>query len=973
MLKWTKIFVLLFWMVSFSFANWLGEASKPQNTKTIDGKEFFWINSPEELAWFAGQVNSGISDINAVLGDDIVFGVDEKTKSTQNWTPIGKDSTHSFAGIFDGNGHTIFGLNVYGFEVGLFGFIAENGIVKNMKMTTGRVDGISCAGGIVAINSGTIQNVVIQLDTVYAGNFSATCAGGIAGDNRGIIKECDNSSFIYSYAWEDDSPELVTSSRSYAGGISGSNSGGILDCNNSGHVKSKSFSSDTIPGGVNFQSYAIAYAYAGGITGLNSNVVRDCFNSGYINADPYSRAFNWQPGKHDSTDAVAQVFVRSGGIVGMTYNEVSRCINDGEVTSSGFIISRYRTSDGNGYKDGAKLFEDYVGGIAGATGKYGYSYLRDCINNSRNVYTAKKLVGDGSAAYSYDIFHKTYWNGSGNEIKKSEESMKSDQFAWILNTGNGSVKNRGVWTRGLDGYPVFANGDSLAIYRVAFNNEGTKTYRYTNYKGYVEFPENPEPAENYVFSGWHNQEKEKVWRSTVFLADQTVDASYTEISGTYWNIRFFNADSTLFDTLVVAQQGVIDPKGMVPSQPATAKYSYSFVGWNEEPTIATEDYDYYAVYDSTINSYNVEFLDYDGRELQTISYQYGSIPNIQEKLTRNSTDEWVYSHVSWSPEIDSVVGDAIYTAVYDSTKRKYLVLFVDELGVEFFKDSVAYGEIPSFPDAPVKSPSVQYIWEFSGWNPTPSAVTENSAYQPIYTIKTRSYDIKFVDENDSLIQVVSAKYGSYPNVPDSPTKASSVQYTYKFAGWLPEIEYVKGEAIYKAVYDSVLNSYRVTFRDYKSAFKPQTVYYGESAVAPVVPEREGYKFIGWDKSYENVQSNLTINALYEKLDSSSSVTESCSSVSDVESSSSSMNVSSSSEMDEAIVNVALNPRLSVNVVGRNIQISLAKVGSEYALMDMQGRVMKRGRVNSANFNIMIPSAGTFVIRVENQVRRVNVR
>lgn len=46
----------------------------------------------------------------------------------------------------------------------------------------------------------------------------------------------------------------------------------------------------------------------------------------------------------------------------------------------------------------------------------------------------------------------------------------------------------------------------------------------------------------------------------------------------------------------------------------------------------------------------------------------------------------------------------------------------------------------------------------------------------------------------------------------------------------------------------------------------QTVPRGDAAIEPDMPTREGYRFIGWDMDFDNVQSNLVVTAQYEKLD-----------------------------------------------------------------------------------------------------------
>ena len=59
--------------------------------------------------------------------------------------------------------------------------------------------------------------------------------------------------------------------------------------------------------------------------------------------------------------------------------------------------------------------------------------------------------------------------------------------------------------------------------------------------------------------------------------------------------------------------------------------------------------------------------------------------------------------------------------------------------------------------------------------------------------------------------------------------------------------------------------YTVTFVDYDgSELSVQRVQEGNDAHLPEEPEREGYNFIGWDKDVKNIQSNLTITAQYER-------------------------------------------------------------------------------------------------------------
>lgn len=62
-----------------------------------------------------------------------------------------------------------------------------------------------------------------------------------------------------------------------------------------------------------------------------------------------------------------------------------------------------------------------------------------------------------------------------------------------------------------------------------------------------------------------------------------------------------------------------------------------------------------------------------------------------------------------------------------------------------------------------------------------------------------------------------------------------------------------------------IKNYTVTFKDFDGTIlKEEIVQEGNSAVAPQDPVREGYKFIGWDISFDNVKENLTVVAQYSE-------------------------------------------------------------------------------------------------------------
>ena len=70
--------------------------------------------------------------------------------------------------------------------------------------------------------------------------------------------------------------------------------------------------------------------------------------------------------------------------------------------------------------------------------------------------------------------------------------------------------------------------------------------------------------------------------------------------------------------------------------------------------------------------------------------------------------------------------------------------------------------------------------------------------------------------------------------------------------------------------DSGIEKYTVVFKDFDdTVIDTQTVERGGSAKSPANPTRDGYLFLGWDKSFSYVTSNLTVIAQYDNENTSS--------------------------------------------------------------------------------------------------------
>ena len=126
--------------------------------------------------------------------------------NNEEWTPIGYasayDETKAYSGTFDGQGHTISGLNANATVSGLFGY-AKNAAIKNLTVA-GSVGGGSCltaGGGIVGYAvGGTIENCGNLCGVAVPGSSPGGGIVGFASDltiigcyNAGLVHKGDGS------------------------------------------------------------------------------------------------------------------------------------------------------------------------------------------------------------------------------------------------------------------------------------------------------------------------------------------------------------------------------------------------------------------------------------------------------------------------------------------------------------------------------------------------------------------------------------------------------------------------------------------------------------------------------------------------------------------------------------------------------------------------------------------------------------
>ena len=190
----------------------------------VDESGNITITSADGLRWFAEQANAG----NNFAGKTVKLANDIDLND-KLWTPIGiyNDSKTHFKGTFDGQGHTVSGVNVVESRkngVGFFGKV-YTGTIKNLTVAGNiTTDNCNYVGGIVGHGYATV------VDCVFRGNVGSANTmqvGGSGGSGGFTVTRCSVYGNVTAECW--------------AGGIVGNcqDGGSYTDCYVEGEINAE--------------------------------------------------------------------------------------------------------------------------------------------------------------------------------------------------------------------------------------------------------------------------------------------------------------------------------------------------------------------------------------------------------------------------------------------------------------------------------------------------------------------------------------------------------------------------------------------------------------------------------------------------------------------------------------------------------------------------------------------------------------
>lgn len=174
-------------------------------------------------------------------------------------------------------------------------------------------------------------------------------------------------------------------------------------------------------------------------------------------------------------------------------------------------------------------------------------------------------------------------------------------------------------------------------------------------------------------------------------------------------------------------------------------------------------------------------------------------------------------------------------------------------------------------ELPTKPSDEIYNYVFQSWSPWPAPIESDVRYYANYKISSKvKYKVVWEDFDGSTIDVQYYEYGSTPICYYNPKRESDYYYDYEFSCWEPTISEVKGDAIYRAQYNSYPKEYTIKWINYDGTLLDEEKYSYNSlpTFKGCEPIKEtdfqgSYTFIGWDKEIHNVVSDEVYTARFE--------------------------------------------------------------------------------------------------------------
>ena len=172
------------------------------------------------------------------------------------------------------------------------------------------------------------------------------------------------------------------------------------------------------------------------------------------------------------------------------------------------------------------------------------------------------------------------------------------------------------------------------------------------------------------------------------------------------------------------------------------------------------------------------------------------------------------------------------------------------------------------PQAPTKESTAQYDYTFECWNEITCA-NGDVLFIPKFNKTLRTYSVSFEYASGEVICSDEYEYGELPVFTgEMPTKESTENTVFSFAGWSPQITPVTANTVYIATFAKKERLYSISW-SILGKEQVRELTYGATPTPPAVRSEifvggTLYSFDGWDKTPETVTKNAQYTAQFTK-------------------------------------------------------------------------------------------------------------
>ena len=225
----------------------------------------------------------------------------------------------------------------------------------------------------------------------------------------------------------------------------------------------------------------------------------------------------------------------------------------------------------------------------------------------------------------------------------------------------------------------------------------------------------------------------------------------------------------------------------------------------------TGDAVYTAVYDKAVNKYTIKWVDWDGSEVRTdTEVPYGTELEEPADPTREADAQYTYTFAGWTPEVETVTGNAKYQATYTKEAKSYTLTY-DLDGGEWENDTTYTYTKKYNEEVEVKADPTKTGYTFAGWTSEEVEVVNGKFTMPAKDVTLTAkweantykvtYELAGGEWNEATNEFPYEYKATVEVIKTVPTREG-----YKFSGWRSEEVTIENDAFTMPAKDVVLKA-----------------------------------------------------------------------------------------------------------------------------------------------------------------------